>query len=158
MKRDPAMPGAERVAKARSARRAAKKPAAIDRLRAICLALPETTEKEAWGTPTFRVRGKMFGMYAEDHHGDGRVALWCKAPLGMQEMLVEADPERFFVPPYVGPQGWIGVRLELRGVDWAEVADIVRDGYRLAAPAKLAASLPAAEEARARRSSRAGGR
>jgi hypothetical protein len=112
---------------------------ALARLRKICLALPETSEKEAWGTPTFRVRGKMFAMFADDHHGDGRVAVWCKAPLGAQEALVEADPDRFFRPPYVGPSGWVGVRLD-RGVAWDEIADILDEGWRAAAPKKLAAT------------------
>src|SRR5918992_4283596 len=80
----------------------------IDRLRAICLGLPEAVEKEAWGDPTFRVRGKIFAM---EKRGDGRVSLWCKAPAGSQMVLVGADPERFFVPPYVGHKGWIGMRL-----------------------------------------------
>jgi hypothetical protein len=113
----------------------------LARLRRICLALPETTEKEAWGTPTFRVRGKMFAMFANDHHGDGRVAVWCKAPLGAQEALVEADPEKFFRPPYVGPSGWVGVRLD-KGVAWDEIGDILDEGWRTAAPKKLAVTRP----------------
>jgi len=80
-----------------------------DRLRAICLALPEAVEKEAWGDPIFRVRGKIFGM---EKRGDGRVSLWCKAPAGSQMVLIGADPKRFFAPPYVGPKGWVGVRLD----------------------------------------------
>ena len=110
------------------------------RVRTICLTLREATEKEAWGTPTFRVREKMFVMYVDDHHGDGRVALWCKAPPGTQELLVEADASRFFVPPYVGHKGWIGVRLDVH-VDWDEIADIVQDAYRMTAPKRLAALL-----------------
>jgi predicted DNA-binding protein (MmcQ/YjbR family) len=110
------------------------------RLRRLCFALPECTEKEAWGTPTFRVRDKMFAMYVNDHHGDGRVAIWCKAPPGVQEIVVGADPKRFFVPPYVGHKGWIGVCLD-GAVDWDEVADFLRDGYRLSAPKRLAALL-----------------
>jgi hypothetical protein len=79
-------------------------------------------------------------MYLDDHHGDGRIALWIKAPAGVQELLVEAEPERFFRPPYVGPSGWIGVRLD-GAIDWAEIADFLADGYRLAAPKKLAAQF-----------------
>lgn len=112
----------------------------IDRLRRICLALPEATEKEAWNTPTFRVRDKMFGMYVDDHHGDGRVALWCKAPPGVQEILIEAAPARFFRPPYVGPKGWIGVRLDA-DIDWEEIAEFVEDSYRMTAPKRLLAQL-----------------
>lgn len=107
----------------------------IDRLRAICLALPEAVEKEAWGDPTFRVRDKIFAM---EKHGDGRSSLWCKAPPGSQHVLVGVDPERFFVPPYVGPSGWIGVRLD-GAPDWKEVAVLVKRSYRLIAPKRLAA-------------------
>ena len=107
----------------------------IERLRAICLALPETVEKEAWGDPTFRVRDKIFAM---EKRGDGRISLWCKAPPGSQMVLVGADPERFFVPPYVGHKGWVGVRLD-SNPDWSEVAAVVRRSYRLVAPKRLAA-------------------
>lgn len=109
----------------------------LKRLRAICLALPEATEKEAWGDPTFRVRDKIFAMPKK---GDGRVSLWCKAQPGVQEMLVDSDPERFFVPPYVGHNGWIGVRLDIE-IDWDEVADLVECGYRMTAPKRLSALL-----------------
>jgi predicted DNA-binding protein (MmcQ/YjbR family) len=108
-----------------------------DRLRAICLNLPQATEKEAWGDPTFRVRDKIFAM---EKRGDGRISVWCKAPAGSQEVLVGADPDRFFVPPYVGHKGWIGMRLDQRP-DWVEVAVVVRRSYRLIAPKKLAALL-----------------
>jgi predicted DNA-binding protein (MmcQ/YjbR family) len=107
-----------------------------DRLRAICLALPETVEKETWGDPTFRVRDKIFAM---EKRGDGRISVWCKAPPGSQAVLVGADPERFFVPPYVGPKGWVGVRLD-DSPNWAEVAEIVKRSYRLVAPKRLAAA------------------
>ncbi|MBA3676843.1 MAG: MmcQ/YjbR family DNA-binding protein [Sphingosinicella sp.] len=109
----------------------------IDRLRAICLALPEAMEKEAWGDPTFRVRDKIFAM---EKRGDGRVSLWLKAPPGIQQMLVEADPDRFFAPPYVGPKGWIGIRLDT-DPDWDDVSDQVRRSYRLVAPRRLADQL-----------------
>jgi predicted DNA-binding protein (MmcQ/YjbR family) len=108
------------------------------RLRRICLALPETTEAEAWGDPTFRVRDKIFAM---EKRGDGRISLWAKAPPGGQALLVGADPARFFVPPYVGHKGWIGMRLDDRP-DWAEVAEVVRRSYRLIAPKRLAALAP----------------
>jgi hypothetical protein len=113
---------------------------ALARVRRICLALPEAHEKIAWGAPTFRVRDRQFVMYLDNHHGDGRLALWIKAPPGAQEALVGADPERFFVPPYVGPAGWLGLRLD-RGLDWGVVAGLVRDGYLEAAPKKLRALL-----------------
>ena len=109
---------------------------AADRLRAICLALPEAAEKEAWGDPTYRVRDKIFAM---EKRGDGRVSLWCKAPPGSQTILVGADPERFFVPPYVGHKGWIGMRLD-RDPDWSDVAALVARSFRMTAPKRLAAS------------------
>lgn len=106
----------------------------LPRLRALCLALPEVTEKVSHGEPTWFVR-KTFVMYA-DHHHDDRVAFWCAAPPGAQEELVAADPERFFRPPYVGGRGWLGVRLD-RDPDWDEIAEIVRDAHREVAPRKL---------------------
>jgi hypothetical protein len=111
----------------------------LERLREVCLGLPETSERLSHGAPTFFVRQKRaFVMVMTDHHGDGRFALWCAAPEGMQKMLVEADPERFFVPPYVGHRGWLGVRLD-RGLHWDEVAGIAEDAYAEVAPAKLVA-------------------
>jgi hypothetical protein len=111
----------------------------LERLRELCLGLPETSERLSHGAPTFFVRQKRaFVMVMTDHHGDGRFALWCAAPEGMQKMLVEADPERFFVPPYVGHRGWLGVRLD-RGLEWDEVAGIAEDAYAEVAPAKLVA-------------------
>jgi hypothetical protein len=82
-------------------------------------------------------------MVLTDHHGDGRFAIWCPAPQGLQQMLVEADSERFFVPPYVGHRGWLGVRLD-RGLDWDELAGIIEDAYAEVAPPRLV------EEARRR--------
>lgn len=109
----------------------------LGKLRTICLALPETTERLSHGAPTFFVRDKRaFLMVVTNHHGDGRFAVWCAAPTGMQAMLVEADPERFFVPPYVGHRGWLGVRLD-RGIHWDELTGIVEDAYADVAPPKL---------------------
>ena len=114
-----------------------EREAVLARIRVICLALPETTERLSHGAPTFFVRGKRaFLMVLTDHHGDGRFAIWCAAPDGLQRMLVAADPERFFSPPYVGGRGWLGVRLD-RGVHWEELAGIVEDAYAEVAPAKL---------------------
>ena len=113
----------------------------LDRLRRICLALPETTERLSHGEPTFFVRDKKtFVMYADNHHDDGRLAFWCAAPARFQSMLVEAEPERFFVPPYVGHRGWIGVRLD-RDVDWGEIRAIIDGAYRMVAPKRLVAEL-----------------
>lgn len=108
----------------------------LDRLRGICLALPEASEKEAWGDPTFRVRDRIFAMIKT---GDGRISAWLKAPPGGQAHLVEADPRTFFVPPYVGHKGWVGVRLD-GAADWDEVAALVIRSYRLVAPKRLAAT------------------
>jgi len=111
--------------------------AALARMREISLGLPETSERLSHGAPTFFVRGKRaFVMVLSNHHGDGRFAIWCAAPDGMQTLLVEAEPERFFVPPYVGHRGWLGVRLD-RGLDWGELAGIVEDAYAEVAPPKL---------------------
>src|SRR3954453_7087638 len=113
------------------------------RLRKLCLALPEAHEVEAWGEPTFRVRNKLFAMYASPatHHGSGRPAVWCKAGPGNQALMVGAAPERFFVPPYVGPSGWIGVWLDRR-VPWDVVAELLRDSYILVAPKRLLEAAP----------------
>jgi hypothetical protein len=115
--------------------------AALTRVRAICLALPEATERLSHGSPTFFVRDrKTFVMFLDDHHGDGRLALWCAAPPGAQEELVEQDPDRFFRPPYVGHRGWLGVRLD-RELDWDEIEGIAEDAYRQVAPKTLIARL-----------------
>jgi len=111
----------------------------LHRLRRICLALPEAVERETWEVPTFRVREKIFCMQVAD---DERPALWCKAPPGSQTILVGADPERFFVPPYLGHKGWVGMRLDRR-VDWKEVAVLVERSYRRTAPKRLVARLGA---------------
>jgi hypothetical protein len=109
----------------------------LEAVRETCLALPETSERPSHGEPTFFVGGKRsFATVWDSHHGDGRFALLCAAPAGMQAALVETDPERFFVPPYVGHRGWIGVRLD-RGFDRDEIAAIVEDAYAEVAPAKL---------------------
>ncbi len=113
----------------------------LERVRAICLALPEVSERPSHGAPTFFVRGKRaFLMVLDDHHGDGRFAVWCASPAEVRPLLLEADPARFFVPPYVGVRGWIGVRLD-RGLDWGELAGIVEDAYAEVAPARLVAAL-----------------
>ncbi|MCE3554763.1 MmcQ/YjbR family DNA-binding protein [Pseudonocardia sp. RS11V-5] len=113
-------------------------PTALDRLRALCLTLPEVTERVSHGEPTWCVR-KTFVTFA-DHHHDDRLAFWCAAPPGVQEELVAADPERFFRPPYVGTRGWVGVRLDVE-VDWEEIAELVADAYRTVAPRRLISLL-----------------
>ena len=121
-------------------------PAAVPRVltkaRKLCLALPEAHEVLAWGEPTFRVRNKMFAMYAHasNHHGGGRHALWLKCTPTNQQLLVAAEPGRFFVPPYVGPSGWVGVGLD-GTPDWAAIGDLVCDAYLAVAPPPLKARL-----------------
>jgi hypothetical protein len=118
----------------------------LEALRRLCLALPETTERLSHGEPTWFVRGKKTFVNYANHHHDDRLAFWCAAPDGAQEMLVGSDPDRFFVPPYVGGRGWLGVYLDVPGVDWDQIADLVADAYRMVAPKKLVAELNAAGE------------
>ena len=116
--------------------------APLARLRKLCLALPEAHEVEAWGEPTFRVRNKLFAMYAsaDNHHGGGRPAVWVKSAPGEQQLLIAAEPKRFFKPPYVGSSGWVGIWLDKRP-RWSQVQMMVQDSYRLTAPKKLLALL-----------------
>jgi hypothetical protein len=122
----------------------------VDRLRGICLAMPEATEKVAWGEPTWRVGGKLFAQLDDHHHGADHLAVWLPAPLGEQEAMIFMDPVRFFRPPYVGPRGWVGVRID-RGVDWTVVATLVEQAYRQVAPPRLRAALGARKELTPRR-------
>ena len=114
----------------------------LKRLREICLALPEVTERLSHGTPTWFVRDKsvFVQFWQHGHHQDDFPHLWCAAPAGVQQDLIETEPERFFRPPYVGGRGWIGVRLDV-DVDWGEIADICKDAYLVIAPKRLAAGL-----------------
>ena len=106
------------------------------RLRGICMGLPEAHEKPFGGheAPAWRVRDKMFAMMVT---GDDRLSFWCKGAPGAQDVLVSGDPERFFVPPYVGHKGWIGVRLDVDRVDWGLIEELVRESYIMTAPKKL---------------------
>ena len=112
-------------------------------VREVCLWFPETTEVISHGSPDFRVRGKTFATYVINHHGDGRVALWLNAPAGAQELYTKQEPKHYFVPPYVGPRGWLGVQLD-KGISWKRVAKLVREAYEKVAPPALTALLPAA--------------
>jgi hypothetical protein len=105
----------------------------LEKIRKTISAWPETDERISHGSPTFWGGKKTFASFHDNHHGDGRVALWIKAERDTQEGLVEANPDLFFVPPYVGPSGWLGVRLD-RQVDWDIVAGLLMDGYRAVAP------------------------
>ncbi|WP_283136066.1 MmcQ/YjbR family DNA-binding protein [Rhizohabitans arisaemae] len=114
---------------------------ALTRLREICLALPETNERLSHGEPTWFIRDKKTFVTFSDHHHDDRFGFWCAAPPGEARTLVEADPERFFVPPYVGHRGWLGVRLDVHPVDWDEIGELVVDAYRTVAPKRLTALI-----------------
>jgi hypothetical protein len=115
----------------------AARAAVLERLRSICLALPETSERLSHGSPSFFVREKRcFLMVVDDHHGDGVFGVWCAAPPGNQELLIDVDPSRFFRPPYVGHRGWLGVRLN-HAVDWDELEGIVEDAFAVVAPKRL---------------------
>lgn len=115
--------------------------AAETALRDICARLPEITERVSHGAITFFVRGKRVVAYlTDDHHGDGRLAVVCAAPPGVQDEVLRSDPERFFRPPYVGHRGWIGLRVDV-DVDWDEVAAVVEDAYRTVAPVTLVRRL-----------------
>ena len=120
-------------------------PSPLTRLRKLCLTLPEAHEQLAWSEPTFRVRNKLFAMYAsaDRHHGAGRASVWINASKENQLLLVQAQPARYFVPAYVGPKGWIGVWLDA-APDWADVRELLDDGYRRVAPKSLIALLDGA--------------
>jgi hypothetical protein len=128
------------MAKIPAKKRAPESP--LTRLRKICLALPEAHEVEAWEAPTFRVKNKIFAMYADEgnHHHDGRPAVWIKSKHVVQEILLQRDPKRYFKPPYVGPGGWTGAFLDGRP-NWTEIAALIEDAYRQTAPKKLIAKL-----------------
>lgn len=118
-----------------------KDAALIERLRKICLALPEANERVSHGEPTwFAGKGKVFAMLDNHHHGAPHLSVWLPQRRGVQAELIEQDPERYFRPPYVGAKGWVGVVLDTRP-DWKVVARLVRDAYSFVAPRKLAALL-----------------
>lgn len=115
----------------------------LARLRRTCLRFPGAHEVEAWGTPTFRVRNKLFAMYsgASVHHSSqGRPSVWMKAGPGNQEVMVGSRPERFFVPPYVGPSGWVGAWID-RDPDWDELRELLADSWRMTAPKRMVKEL-----------------
>ncbi len=113
----------------------------INKLRQKCMALPEVFEKEAWGEATFRVtKGTMFAMTDCDHHGSGHIAVWVKAPPLIQPELVERDPDLYFVPPYMGPKGWVGVKLNAK-THWKELEKLLVEAHFMSAPSRLRKNL-----------------
>lgn len=125
-----------------------RRAAPFERIRKLCLSLPETAETLSHGSPTFWVKKRTFLAFADNHHGDGRVAVWCNAADGAQEILVGSDPDNFFIPPYVGKGGWIGMRID-RGLPWSTVTSVVKDAY--AATSHAVALRRASAKRRSRR-------
>ena len=111
------------------------------RVTKICLALPEAVRMLMGDHASFGVRGKKFAYYLDDHHGDGIVAVCFRTESGQNTVLLAADTKRFYSPAYIGPRGWVGLRLDVGEIDWHEVADFLTDSYRLAAPKRLAAQV-----------------
>ncbi len=109
-------------------------------VREVCLSFPEAEECLSHGMPNFRVRGKTFAMYTVNHHGDGRVALWLNSPAGAQEVHAKGEPKHFFIPPYVGPRGWLGMQLD-KGLSWKRIAVLVREAYQKVAPQPLSDAI-----------------
>ncbi len=115
-------------------------------LSSLCLALPETARRDSGSHASFLVRQRIFAYFLDDHHGDGIVAVCCKVALGGNADLVGAAPGRYYLPAYIGPRGWVGLRLDRQRIDWTEVAELVAESYRLVAPKPLAARLAAGPE------------
>ena len=114
----------------------------LPRLRKLCMSFPEVTERPSHGEPAWFIGGKKTFVTYANHHHDSRLAFWCAAPEGAQDVLTRAAPERYFRPPYVGPRGWLGVYLDIP-LDWEEIEAVVTDAYRTIAPKKLLAMLDA---------------
>jgi predicted DNA-binding protein (MmcQ/YjbR family) len=120
---------------------AARNRERIDRLSALCLALPAATRNDTGDHAAFRTRGKVFAYLLDNHHGDGILSVCCKALPGDNQRLIDANPRRFYMPAYIGPRGWVGLRLDLPTVDWSEVKELIRGSYMLAAPKKYTRTL-----------------
>src|SRR5213075_3246348 len=128
----------------KAARAQPKSASKRDRVRALCEALPHTERTVQGDHDTYRVRGKVFAYFLDDHHGDGIVSVCVKSELGENVDRARRDPERYYLPAYIGPRGWFGLRLDRGRVDWREVANVVERSYRLTAPMTLLAKLAAA--------------
>ncbi|RLT38416.1 MAG: MmcQ/YjbR family DNA-binding protein [Chloroflexi bacterium] len=114
----------------------------FERARLLCLAFPEVIERPSHGEPAFFVKGKLFVTFSVDHHHDGEEALWIKAAPGVQEMLIDDDPEHYYRPPYVGPSGGVAARMNRKAIPWEDIEALIRDAWMLAAPKRLVATLP----------------
>ena len=119
-------------------RKAISKDQRLERVTKICKELPEAVYELAGKHASYQVRKKTFAYYLNDHHGDGIIAVCCKVLPGDNEALIAAHPRKFYMPAYIGPRGWVALRLDIPGVDWSEVAELIRGSYRLVAPQKLA--------------------
>ncbi len=109
----------------------------LERLAAICLALPEVFREDQGSHASFRVTKKVFAYYLNDHHGDGIISICCKALPGDNERLIASNPRKFYMPAYIGPRGWVGLRLDRPTVDWSEVKELIRGSYMQTAPKRL---------------------
>jgi predicted DNA-binding protein (MmcQ/YjbR family) len=137
-------------------KKAYTKDGRLARVMQICLALPEAIQEPAGSHATFLVRKATFAYYLNNHHGDGIISVCCKVLPGDNEALIAAHPEKFYMPAYIGPRGWVALRLDVSGLDWNEVAELVVGSYQLIAPKRLAL-LTNAERAR-EAAARSGGR
>jgi hypothetical protein len=126
--------------------KAAREDSLLARFTKICLALPQATCEPCGAHASFQVRNKKFAYFLNDHRGDGIVGITCKVGPGDNTALIAAQPERFYMPAYVGPRGWVGLRLDIGEIDWDEVAELVADSYRRVAPKLLAAKVKLAED------------
>jgi hypothetical protein len=111
----------------------------LARLTKICLALPEAARKCSGDHAAFRVRKKVFAYFLNDHHGDGIVSVCAKVLPGDNKALIAAQPARFYMPAYIGPRGWVALRLDLGAIDWKEVAELIAGSYQITVPSRLAA-------------------
>lgn len=113
----------------------------LEKLAKLCLALPGALKEEMHGHMAFKVGKKTFAYYLNDHHGDGIVSVCCKVLAGDNERLIDANPRKFYMPAYIGPRGWVALRLDRGTVDWSEVQELVRGSYEQMAPKKLLQQL-----------------
>ena len=113
----------------------------LERVSKICSALPKSIREVLGKHASFTAVGKTYAYYLNNHHGDGIIGIACKVLPGDNEALIAAQPAKFYMPAYVGPKGWVGLRLDIGGVDWNEVAELLTGSYRLIAPKRLVAMV-----------------